>query len=191
MNEIIKTDIINRIGIKRFEHSVRVSEEAIKLAKHYKIDYEKARIAGLYHDCAKIRDLDLLLKTAGEYELIISHDMHYSPQIIHAFLGAEIALKKYNIDDQEILDAMRYHTTGRKNMSMLEKIIYLADVIEPMRNFDGVEELRSIVYANIDDAMVKNLTDTIMLLAQKNNHIATLTFEARNYLLEMKNGKIF
>lgn len=191
MIEEYKEEIILLIGKKRFEHTLRVAQEAKKLAKHYNADENKAEIAGLYHDCAKIKQMDLLIEKCKEYGLELDHDMYYSPQIIHSFLGAKIANKRYGIKDDEILDAIKYHTTGRANMSILEKIVYLADVIEPMRNFEGVEELRILSYENIDLAMLKSLNDTILNLAKDMKHIAIYTFEARNYLLEMKNGKVF
>lgn len=191
MIEKYSDEIISLIGKKRFEHTLRVADEAEKLAKKHGVDPKKARIAGMYHDCAKIRDLDLLLATCEEYGLEITSDMHYSPKIIHSFLGAEMAKKKYGVDDEEILNAIRFHTTGRANMSMLEKVVYLADLIEPMRNFEGVERARVLSYEDIDLAMLESLNNTILFLAEKMNHIAKLTFEARNYLLEMKNGKVF
>lgn len=191
MIEKYRDEIISIIGEKRFEHTIRVSEEAQKLAIVHGVDPEKAKIAGMFHDCAKIRDLDKLLEKCREYNFELTHDMYYSPQIIHSFLGAEIANKRYGIDDIEILDAIRFHTTGRANMSMLEKVIYLADYIEPMRNFDGVERARKLSYEDIDLAMLESLNNTILFLANKMNYIAKYTFDARNYLLEMKNGKVF
>lgn len=191
MIEKYRDEIVFLIGEKRFEHTLRVADEAQRLANRYGVDIEKAKLAGLFHDCAKIRDLDLLLEKCREYNLELTHDMHFSPQIIHSFLGAEIAKKRYGIDDEEVLNAIRFHTTGRANMTMLDKVIYLADYIEPMRNFNGVERARKLSYEDIDLAMLESLNNTILFLAKDMNYIARYTFDARNYLLEMKNGKVF
>lgn len=191
MIEKYRDEIISLIGEKRFEHTLRVADEAQKLANIHGVNIKKAKIAGLFHDCAKIRDLNLLLEKCREYNLELNHDMHFSPQIIHSFLGAEIAKQRYGIDDEEILNAIRFHTTGRANMTMLDKVIYLADYIEPMRNFTGVERARKLSYEDIDLAMLESLNNTILFLAKDMNYIARYTFDARNYLLEMRNGKVF
>lgn len=181
----IKKDILNRIGQKRYEHTLRVKDTAMDLAKIYNVDLEKAKVAGFLHDCAKIRDTKELLEVAKEYNLEITDDMLKAPQIIHGYLGAKIAKEKYNINDMEVLNAISSHTTGKENMSDLEKIIFLADYIEPKRNFDGVEKARELAKENLDKAMIFALNNTIEFLIKENDYIAINTIKARNYILEM------
>lgn len=187
----IKNDILNRIGQKRFDHTIRVKDTAVELAAIFGVDTKKAEIAGFLHDCAKIRDTKELLKVAKDFDLEITEDMKKAPQIIHGYLGAKIAKELYKVDDKEILDAISSHTTGKENMSKLEKIIFLADYIEPVRNFPGVEEARKLSKENLDKAMIFSLNNTILFLMKKNQYIAINTVKARNYILEMENEKIF
>lgn len=179
-----KNEIINRIGEKRYAHTLRVVEVAKKLAHIYNIDVKKAEIAAFYHDCAKIKDTEKLLRQCEKYGLKITEDMNKAPQIIHGYLGAIIAEKDYGINDQDVLNAIRYHTTGRKNMSKLEKIIYLADYIEPNRNFEGIEEARTLAYEDLDKAMYFSLNNSIVFLCNSNSYIVPDTILARNYILE-------
>ena len=126
----------------RLKHSLSVSETAVALATKYGENIEKARIAGLVHDCAKNMKDDELIKVASEHEIQIDEIYIHNPSILHGLVGSIIAREVMEIQDEDILNAISYHTTGRKNMSILEKIIYIADYIEPLRKFNGVEELR-------------------------------------------------
>lgn len=189
-----ENEIKARIGEKRYAHTLRVMEMAIKLAEIHNIDIQKAKIAAYYHDCAKIHDREKLFEFVREYNLEITDDMKNAPQIIHSFLGAKIAEKRYNIKDKEILDAIKYHTTGRKNMTNMDKVIFLADYIEPGREFPGLEKVRSLSERNLDLAMLFALNNTISFLIEKNQYIAIETIKARNDILknlEKNNEKIF
>ena len=177
-------DIISRIGQKRFEHSLRVMETAIKLAKNYDIDLEKVKLAAYYHDCGKIREDDKLILECEKYGLKLSKDMEKSHAIIHGFLGAEIAKKNYGIEDEEILDAIRYHTTLRANPTLLEKIVYIADYIEPDRNFEEVNKARELAEFDIDRAILYSLDNTIKFLIDKCEYIAIDTILAWNSIWE-------
>lgn len=106
---------------------------------------------------------------------------------MHSFLGAEVAKKVYNIDNDQVLDAIRYHTTGKENMSELEKIIYLADAIEPERSYPGVDELRDLAKKDIDKAILYSLSHNIIYLTNKQVLIHPLTISAYNYLIKEKN----
>jgi len=109
--------------------------------------------------------------------------MQKNTELIHGPLGAKIANACYGIDDLEVLDAIKYHTIGRENMSMLDKIIYIADYIEPGRSFPGVEEIREIVFLDLDDAIKKAMDNTILFLIKDNKLIHPDTINARNYML--------
>ena len=186
-----ENEIRERIGEKRFLHTIRVKDTAIKLAKIHDVDLEKAEVAGFLHDCAKIRDKKDLIKKAKANDLLLTKEMMKAPQIIHSYLGALFAREFYGIDDEDILNAITYHTTGRANMSNLEKIIFLADYIEPLRNFDGVEMARELANKDLDAAMYFALNNTLKFLVERDNYIVVETVLARNYYKEMNIWKLF
>lgn len=161
--EQIKIELEKSVGTKLFGHCVRTMEEAVKLAKVYNVDIDKAVIAGLLHDCGKLWDKQ-------------------TDNLRHAKVGAELAKKIYNVEDVDILNAIRYHTTGREAMSLLEKIIYIADKIEPNRNFEGVEEMRDLAYNNINEAIIKSLMSTISYVKNRNMELDTDSLKTLNYL---------
>lgn len=165
--DTIKQKLQLTIGDRLLRHSVNVMDTAVDLAKHYGVDIEKARIAGVLHDCGKLKN-----KNIGNLE--------------HSKLGCEIATTEYGVNDEEILDAIKYHTTGRENMTMLEKIVYIADKIEPDRNYDGVESIRELAYKNIDDSIIKSLNNTFNYLKQKGIEVDKSSEETLNYLLSRR-----
>lgn len=178
-------EIRDRIGEKRFLHTLRVRDTAIELAKIHGVDQESAEVAGFLHDCAKIRDHEELIKAAKKSGLLLTKEMIKAPQIIHSYLGALFARDLYGIEDEDILNAITYHTTGRANMSDLEKIIFLADYIEPMRNFDGVEKARELARKDLDEAMYFALNNTLKFLVDHDTYIVPTTVTARNYYKEL------
>ena len=121
----IKEKLIKSLGEKRYNHSIRVMETAVELARQYGYDEEKAKIAGLLHDCAKYQDHLYLLKRVNDFDIILDDFMIQNKELIHAPLGSKIAEIEYNIKDEEIISAIYYHTIGKENMSLLEKIIYI------------------------------------------------------------------
>ena len=178
---------------KRFNHTMGVAKEAVRLAKHYGGDEEKAYIAGLLHDCAKEISYEDSLKMIEEKGIEADELLRPCRGIILGPVGEHLAREEYGVTDKEILSAIRYHSTGRSNMTLLEKIIFLADFIEPGRNFEDIDKAREIAYEDIDDAIIftcnKILTFTI------NNHkiIHNDTLDTRNYLIIQKRldgGKI-
>lgn len=182
MNNETRRRIISDIGKERFKHSIRVKETAIKLAEIYHVDLPKTRIAALFHDCAKFRDEKDLMRKADEFDLNLNEYMLENHELIHAPLGAKMAESLYGISDRDILNAIRYHTTGRKDMNMLEKVIYMADYIEPMRNFPGVENIRDAAFKDIDRALFMAFNKTIIFLIKENKLIQPNTVIARNKL---------
>ncbi|SCG83715.1 putative protein yqeK [Proteiniborus sp. DW1] len=179
----VEKRLINSIGSERYFHSVRVMEEAVKLASIYKCDKEKAAIAGLLHDCGKFKNEDELLKKSCDFDIIQSGSYFTNTALIHGVLGAEIAKREFHIEDRDILNAIQYHTTGRENMTLLEKIIYISDYIEPDRNFLGVDEIRKLAYENLDLALVKAMDKTIKHIIDKGYYLHPDTINARNYLI--------
>ncbi|MGL5648076.1 MAG: bis(5'-nucleosyl)-tetraphosphatase (symmetrical) YqeK, partial [Clostridium sp.] len=107
-----------------------------------------------------------------------------TPELWHSIVGPIVAKEKFNINDEEILSAIRFHTTGKEDMSLLDKIIYIADMIEPSRVFDGVGEIRKEVLENLDKGVLVGMNHTISFLLSKNGMIEENTIKARNYLLD-------
>ncbi len=187
LSDGMSIDLINQklhylLTPKRFIHTQGVAGEAAKLARHYGTDPDKAYLAGLLHDNAKCfgakEKLDLCDKLGMELDEILVNQ----PDLTHSFLGAELAKSDFGVNDEDILNAIKYHTTGRKNMSLLEKIVYIADVIEPNRAFfDGLEETKQLAYNNIDKAMKYSLRHTVDFNISKKRLIHPLSLEALEY----------
>lgn len=167
---------------KRFNHSMEVAKEAKKLAYNYNCDEDKAFLAGVLHDCAKYFSIDKIREVFAENNFTIDYVIEKQPDIAHSFLGYFIAKNEYGVYDEEILSSIKYHTTGRKNMTLLEKIIYISDYIEPTRaHFEGVEKARKLAYENIDKAMEYILKSTIIYNEQKGRLIHHLSKEAYEF----------
>lgn len=174
----------NSISSKRYTHSINVSATATKLAEHYGCNAAKAGIAGLVHDCARELDRPLLLDCLTE-EGIAADDLTLSvKELLHGPAAVHICRKAFGIEDEEILNAVRYHSTGRENMSLLEKIIYLSDFIEPSRSFEGVEELRKLAFDNLNKALLLAFDSSIRYIISKNGLIHVDTIQSRNYVLK-------
>ena len=127
---------------KRFEHSLNVSEEAVKLAKKYGADTEKAELAGLLHDILKDTPPEKQLKILADFGIIMRDVELSAKKFWHAISGAVYIKHVLHIEDEDVYNAVRYHTTGRKNMTLLEKVIFIADFISKDRNYPGVEDMR-------------------------------------------------
>lgn len=174
----------------RYVHTIGVMETAITLANRFHGDAIKAEIAAIFHDYAKFRPKNEMKR------LIIEQNMQqellsYHPELWHAPVGAYLVQTEVGIEDVEVLNAIKYHTSGRKNMTLLEKIVYLADYIEPGRHFPGVEEVREMAKKDLDCAVIKAMQNTIQFLMKKNQPIYPDTFEAYNDLvMKMQKGGI-
>ena len=167
----------------RLRHSLSVCDTAVALATTYGANIESARIAGLVHDCVKNMKDTELIKVAIEHEVQLDEICLLNPSILHGLVGSIVAREVMGIEDEDILNAIRYHTTGRKNMSILEKVIYIADYIEPLRKFSGVKELRNLSVVDLDAAVIQSLENTIKYVISQKELLCLDTVEARNYLL--------
>lgn len=170
----------------RFAHSLSVRDTAVKLAKTYNCDTYKARIAGLVHDCAKNMSGQENLKLVLEKGYAVDEVSRNSPELLHGLAGAIIAKEKFEIFDEEILNAIIYHTTGKENMNLLEKIIYLADYIEPLRDFPSVDELRKVTLRNLDEGLIMSFNNTIQYVISRNQLLHFNTVKARNYEIKKR-----
>ena len=172
------------MSVKRYIHTMGVAEEAVKLAEIYGTskDVQKARVAGLLHDCAKDYPESMRVRFCKEYKVKMDEVMQKQTDLIHPFLGAEVAKREYQVFDEEILNAIRYHTTGRAGMTLLEKIVFIADYIEPNREkFGGLEEARRLAYQDIDAAMKYILENTIDFVKVRGRLLHPLSLEALEY----------
>ena len=157
--------INTRLDGKRCIHSESTADEAIKLAQRYGFDTQKAYTAGLLHDLAKCLSPQEACEKAKAYGIGINEYYENNPELMHGAVGAAIAEYELHIHDEEILSAIRCHTTGKKDMSLLDKIIYMADLIEPSRNFEGIDEIRRMAYEDLDKAIVmavRSILDYVM-----------------------------
>lgn len=175
---------------KRFLHSRGVAEEAYRLAVHYGLNSQKAYMAGILHDCAKCLDEEVTFELCDKYGIKLDRVLREQPELIHSFLGAEVARHDFGITDEEILNAIRYHTTGRVGMSSMEKLIYLSDFFEPSRKpFNGMETIRRLAYKDLDEAMDFALNHTIDYIGKKNRLVHPLSLEAADYYRKIKEDK--
>lgn len=138
---------------KRIPHVKGCEEEAERLAKRWGADIEKAKEAAILHDCTKKLSAEQHLKLCSKYSIEIDEMERVSDKLLHSKTGAEIARDVFGVD-KDVYSAILWHTTGREDMSLLEKVIYMADYIEPNRKFDGVDKLRKLAYENLDEAMI-------------------------------------
>lgn len=179
----IECDLKKNLSPKRFQHTMNVIEMAEKLSAAYGVSHEKASLAALLHDCAKFFSNHQLIAYAQQHHIKIDRVSQYDPQLLHGPVGAVLANEIYGITDKDIKNAISCHTTGRKNMTKLDKIIFLADFIEKDRSFPGVEEIRRMAFIDLDKAIVLALTNTICHVAQSGTLIHKRTIEARNDLM--------
>ncbi|MCC4423612.1 bis(5'-nucleosyl)-tetraphosphatase (symmetrical) YqeK [Limosilactobacillus reuteri] len=174
---------------KRFQHVLRVEETAIKLAEQYGVDVEKASIAGLCHDYAKQRpDEDFIaeIKKKGLNPLLLD----YGNAIWHGVVGAELIKDELGIWDEDILNAVRHHTTGAPVMTKLEQVIYMADYIEPSRDFAGVKEARVITAANLQAGVAYQTKHTLAYLIGNGKPVYPKTIETYNAWVPQYEGEI-
>lgn len=188
MNDLkIYKDILTKsIGRKRLNHSLNVVDTAVELAKSYNVSVHKTQIAAVLHDCGRLENNKILKEELKKYGLILDADSFNNYNLIHAILGRYIAYEVYGVTDFDILNSIRYHTTGRINMSILEKIIYLSDAIEPLRKYEDVDYIRKISKSDINQALILSLESTLKYL---NNFNMTIHLNTINCLNWLKNSK--
>lgn len=166
---------------KRFYHSECVAAEAEKLAIAYGADPEKAWIAGILHDIMKEEPPEQQLKRMDEFGIILTDLERDAQKLWHAVLGAAYLEKELHITDPDIIDPVLYHTTARADMTLPEKILFIADYISADRQFEGVEELRRIAYDDLDRAVLLGCRETVQDLAQRYRAIHPNTMAAYNW----------
>lgn len=163
----------------RYEHTMGVMYTCASLAMVHGYDLEDAQAAGLLHDCAKCIPNKKKLKLCSQHKIKITDFEEAHPFLIHGKLGAYIARQKYDIEDEAILSSITYHTTGKPDMNMLEKIVYIADYIEPMREkAANLPKIRRLAFQDLDECMYEILKDTLIYLEENPKDIDMTTKDA-------------
>lgn len=180
--EEIKEYLKSNLSKYRYVHSIRVAEEAKKLAKYYNCNEENAYIAGLLHDIAKEYSIEenrnIIIKYKLDEELINNSNKN----ICHAVIGSVVAKELYKVNE-DICQAIRYHTVGNKNMTLFDKIIFIADKIESGKNYSNIEEERKLAYIDLDKCLLLCLTNTKEKLESSNRTFNKDSNELLDYLL--------
>ncbi len=176
---------------ERYEHSLGVMETAGDMAARFGMDVGQARVAGILHDCAKNIAQEEAYQLCDKYGVVLDEVSRQSYGLVHQYLGAALARAEYGIEDEEILSAIRCHTTGKANMGPLDKVLYLADFTEPNRDkepFTGLAELRALCKTDLDAAMRYALEISIKSIADRGRMMHMDTVYAWNWILG-KNDK--
>lgn len=182
----IRKSMEKELDAKRYEHTLGVAYTAAALAMCNDVDLIKAETAGLLHDCAKCFSDDKKISVCRKNNMEINSVESRNPYLLHAKAGYCIAKNKFDIEDQDILNAILNHTTGRPGMSTLEKIIYIADYIEPSRKqAPNLSEVRKLAFQNLDQALLKILTDILCYLESGGGEIDPLTKETYDYYADL------
>ncbi len=172
---------------ERFDHTIGVAYTAAALAMRYGYDVKRAQLAGLLHDCAKHYSDEKILQSCEKYNISMKEVERENPFLLHAKLGAFLAMHKYHIEDDEVIEAILVHTTGKPDMSLLDKIIYVADYIEPNRHrAPNLKEIRKLAFVDIDQALYKILFQTIHYLEESHGDIDEMTYQAYEYYKKEK-----
>jgi predicted HD superfamily hydrolase involved in NAD metabolism len=175
---------------RRYTHTIGVMEAAVDLAARNNVNVKKAELAAIFHDYAKFRDKDEML------QIIIDQKMPqdlllYDDELWHAPVGAYLVEKEAGITDAEIIEAIKCHTSGKIDMSPLDKVLYVADYIEPGRDFPGVEQIRESAKTSLDIAVIQAMKNTISFLLKRNQPIYPDTFHAYNDMtMKIKERKL-
>lgn len=173
---------------KRYEHTLSVAYTAANLAMVYGEEVDKALTAGMLHDCAKCMSHSKQVAVCEKNHMPLSEaEAEKNSPLIHAKAGSVVARTKYQITDDDILNAICYHTTGRPDMSMLEKIVYIADYIEPGRKHaENLPQIRRLAYQDLDAALCNILKDTLAYLSKKGGQVDPMTQKTYDFYVNQK-----
>ena len=189
----IKKYLKKHLTKERYHHTLGVAYTAMAMAMKYNPQPDnsefmtKAELAGLLHDCAKCMDNNKKIKICNKHGISYSQIELENPYLLHGKVGAYIAHKEFDIQDEDILNAITWHTTGRPDMSLLEKIIFVADYIEPARKpIPELDLIRKLAFEDIDEAVIKILKNTLQYLNAKGNPIDTMTQKTYDSYIQME-----
>lgn len=187
--ENYKVIIKSKLSEARYNHCINVANAAVDLAIKYNADINKARIAGLLHDITKEMPIEEQKKLINDFNFKLDPIEKMAPKLWHAISGAIYVENILDIKDEDIIKAIKHHTTAAKNMTKLEKIIYIADFISEERDYLGVQELRRLAYINLDLCVLEGLKFSLIDLSKRNLLIHQDTFEAYNQMILKVNNK--
>lgn len=182
--------LTQKLPPRRLRHSLGVAETAVGLAKQYGGRVETARMAGLLHDYARDLPSDTLLEVAEQAGLITCSVERLMPDLLHGPVAAWLIPRELGIKDSEVLRAIALHTLGAEEMALLDKIIYIADAIEPGRKYPGVEYLRQLVKVDLDQALLAGYNQTIKYCLDRNYLLHPRTILARNTLVQILYSRV-
>jgi len=186
--DLMKRIVKEQLDQTRYEHTMGVMYTAASMAMCHGADLEKSIVAGLLHDCAKCIPSKEKIQMCDENEIRISEAESKNPGLLHAKLGAFLARTEYDVADTEILNAITYHTTGRPEMTLLDKIVYIADYIEPNRKeAPHLDKIRKLAFEDIDACLYAILEDSLAYLQTKNEVIDPMT--EQTYLYYKMHGR--
>lgn len=185
----IQTTLREEIDSKRFQHTLGVAYTAVSLAMRYDSDLTEAFIAGLLHDCAKCMSDKDKISFCKDHNLTITNIELQNPFLLHAIVGSVLANEKYGIENPSIKNAILYHTTGHPAMTLLEKIIFIADYIEPLREHDPeLSKVRQSAFIDIDKCLILILQHTLSYLKSFGKEIDPKTEETYKYYIKVKDN---
>jgi len=184
---LLEEKIKKEMSPKRFNHTLGVVEKAVKLGKKYNINIEKLKIAALLHDISKESPKNYLQKICKNkfFHELSSEDID-QVEILHSYVGSLVAKEKYGIIDEDILNAIKYHTVGKKGLNLFGRIIYIADAIEKNRDYPEVNKIRELVEKDIDMGIIYEINHKIAYLVSKNLYINKNTTQMKDWLMELK-----
>ncbi|CAD2076174.1 bis(5'-nucleosyl)-tetraphosphatase (symmetrical) YqeK [Phocicoccus pinnipedialis] len=186
-----KSEAINlakaKLPDRRFQHSCRVADTAVQMAKIFGANEKKCFLAGMLHDYAKYDDLKGMQKIVKKFHLAPEY-LQFKSEILHGPIAAHIMKTEHGVTDADVLYAMENHTSGRSNMTLVEKIVFVADYIEPRREIPGVKGIRKVVFGekNLDKAVFLITKANLLHLISKDRMIFSKTFECYNYYSNIK-----
>lgn len=184
---ILRRKLQSKLVPMRYEHSISVSFTCMNLAMRYGYDLDRAELAGLMHDCGKRYSDEIILKKCLKHGIEVTDAEYKALPVLHAKYGAWLAEHKYGIDDAEVLSAIRCHTTGKPEMSVLDKILYIADYIEPRRyKAENLPVIRKLAYEDLDKTMYAILAGTLDYLKKKGGSIDPMTADAYEYFRKLE-----
>lgn len=181
----LRKKLKTKLSVSRYEHSLSVSFTCICLAMRYEYPLDKAELAGLLHDCAKCYSDSEIIRYCEKHKIPVSEEERMAPAVLHAKYGAWLAKKRYGIEDPEILSAIACHTTGKADMQILDKILYIADYIEARRDKAGnLAAMRKLAFQDLDLTLFKIMKGTLDYLSKKGGRVDPATEAAFAYYKE-------
>ena len=178
--EQYEQEVQRHLTEKRFYHSQCVAQEAARLAQRYGADVEKARLAGILHDIMKDTPPEQQLKILQDSGILLTKTQRHNRKLWHALAGAAYLQQTLQVKDGDIVEAVRCHTSGKKDMSLLEKVLFVADYISADRDYPGVEDMRLAADRSLEEAMVEGIRFTVNELMEQRLPVAAESIQAYN-----------